>query len=399
MKKKEFVCVSILTLFLAVLLLNVSFAIADDLISSGNSINDSMGLNLSAGVTPDSGLYGLKLGWEKMKLMFILNSEKKAQRELDLAKLRLVEAKVMAEKGNEKAAEIALLQHDKLISKVEKRITDFKEGNTEQNIRDRVKDLAVMERSIQVHSERIESLRNILAEENLSSEKRDLIEQRLSSIENVTEHLKEISGEKRDRIEKRLMNVTGRSENETRKEIEDIENLNGLNSTRKMLAEIRIANTEKAIEKLEEREDKLNESGMNVSFFETTIQTAKDLLTQAKTEYDTGNYSGVLYILKPVDNFGRQLSPIVKEIAEARLEKNQEKVAELIKHAEEKQLEHIKDMNQKLEESRKKISAKIENRIENSPDAVAKKFSERVKKLEARNISGATSETSENNSV
>src|SRR3989344_7462630 len=47
------------------------------------------------GTTPDQAGYGLKLGWEKVRLALTFNQERKADLSLRLAELRLKEARLM----------------------------------------------------------------------------------------------------------------------------------------------------------------------------------------------------------------------------------------------------------------------------------------------------------------
>ncbi len=124
-----------------------------------------------------------KMAWKQVGLWFTFNQEKKAEKELDLARLQLIKAKIAARDNNTAAMEKALDAHDKLINSVEKRTENLRklDKNSEK--------LKGLDRAIEVHNARINKLNDLLANTNLTSEQRDKIENRLAHIENVTAKL------------------------------------------------------------------------------------------------------------------------------------------------------------------------------------------------------------------
>src|SRR3989344_656128 len=78
------------------LLAAMPFALAEE--EAATDLQDNM--EGDAGTTPDSAFYGLKLGWEKVGLWFTFDQEKKAEKELGLARKRLLEIRAMADKGD-----------------------------------------------------------------------------------------------------------------------------------------------------------------------------------------------------------------------------------------------------------------------------------------------------------
>ncbi|MEM2874161.1 MAG: hypothetical protein QW063_01795 [Candidatus Nanoarchaeia archaeon] len=143
----------------------------------------------------ESDVSGFKVLMQELKVMFALNQEKKAQLELELARLRLIQAKIAAKNNNTIAMEKALEAHQKLMEKVRARINAIsnKGGN-----------ITGLERAIQVHERRIELLNEILAKVNLTEEERAKIEARLGHVENVTEKLKALQ----EKLQNRTRNET-----------------------------------------------------------------------------------------------------------------------------------------------------------------------------------------------
>jgi DNA repair exonuclease SbcCD ATPase subunit len=154
----------------------------------------------------ESDVGGFKLLVQELKVMFTSNQEKKAHRELELARLRLIQAKIAAKHNNTAAMEKALDAHNKLVEQVKARISAIsnKGGN-----------ITGLERAIQVHERKIELLNEILAKVNLTEAERAKVEARLGHVENVTEKLKA--------LQEKLENKTVKNETEEEEELEENE--------------------------------------------------------------------------------------------------------------------------------------------------------------------------------
>jgi predicted DNA-binding antitoxin AbrB/MazE fold protein len=158
--------------------------------TTGEQLQEATDLN-------DSDVGGFKLLVQELKVMFTSNQERKAQAELELARLRLIQAKIAAKHNNTVAMESALDAHNKLLERVNATIKAIsnKKGN-----------ITGLERAIQVHERRIELLNEILAKVNLTEAERAKIEVRLGHVENVTEKLKA--------LQEKLQNKTVKNETE-----------------------------------------------------------------------------------------------------------------------------------------------------------------------------------------
>lgn len=149
-----------------------------------------------------------RMGWKQVGLWFTFNQEKKAQKELELAKLQLIRAKIAAKNNNTVAMEKALEAHDRLIEKVQARVDRISKSNAGGN-------LTGLDRAIAVHEARIEKLNGILENGNLTETQKTKLGQRLAHIENVTAKLHTIESkvdEQVQRLDSRLEAVKNKTE-------------------------------------------------------------------------------------------------------------------------------------------------------------------------------------------
>jgi chromosome segregation ATPase len=150
----------------------------------------------------------LTMGMKQVGVWFTFNQEKKAQKELQLAKLQLIRAKIAARNNNTIAMEKALEAHDRLIEKVQARVDRISKSNAGGN-------LTGLGRAIAVHEARIVKLNALLENENLTEAQKAKLGQRLAHIENVTAKLRSIEGkidDKLQKLESRLEAVKNKTE-------------------------------------------------------------------------------------------------------------------------------------------------------------------------------------------
>jgi len=160
-----------------------------------------------------------KIFWKQLGLWFTFNQEKKARIELEIARLRLIQAKIAAKNNDTEALEKALEAHERIMNRVQERLKAI-EYVTNKNVSAPVARLVALETAIAVHERRIEFLNNLLATANLTQAQRERIETRLSHVENVTAKLIELSEEKKDRLVTRIMATTNMTEEQAKAVIE-----------------------------------------------------------------------------------------------------------------------------------------------------------------------------------
>lgn len=340
-------------------LMAVQFALAQETVSD---LEVSDNLEGDPGATPDSAGYGLKLGWEKIGLWFTFKQEKKAGRELVLARKRLLEVRRMAEKGNLKAMLKAQEKHDELVASAQERLARLGEDSTEARVKLAVRKVIGLEVAIKAHENRIEVLKDILAEKNLSDEARTAIEAAVARMENRTAIMEQKLEERKDKFKTRLRAVTEKNESEVESEVKELESEAGLVEAEKAIAEKRIEKAEEALAKLKERvaEEKLKE--VNVSAVETHIAEAEAKIAEAKAFVAEGKYAEAIAILKPVSNYGRNLSVVVRKIKQVREENKKEEIKNLLEKAKEireQRIEQLKEVSKTREEIKTAIKEKI----------------------------------------
>ena len=88
------------------------------------------------GLTPSSPFYFLDDVWKSIQLTFAFSGEKKADLRLKFAEEKLAEARVMAEEGNERALEKALVRYEEQIERAQERAA--KVGDKRAELSERV---------------------------------------------------------------------------------------------------------------------------------------------------------------------------------------------------------------------------------------------------------------------
>jgi hypothetical protein len=277
----------------------------------------------------------------------------------------------MAEKGNLKAMEKAQEKHDALVESAQARLEKLQEDSKEAQIRETATKVIGLEVALKAHENRIEVLKDILAEKNLSDEARTAIDAAVAKMENKTSAMAQKIEERKDNIKIRLRAVTEKTETEVESEVASIENSSGLIAAEKAIAEKRVAKTEDALAKLKERVSEEKFKAVNVSIIETRIAEAEQRVADAKVLIEQGKYADAIAVLKPVSNFGRNLSFVVKKINQARIENHKEEIKNLIaesKELKEKQLELREDLKNKIADARNasNLGAEVRNEIKNA---------------------------------
>ena len=161
-----------------------------------------------------------KIAWTNVKLWFTFGQEKKAQVELQLAKLQLIRAKIAAKNNDSQAVEKALEAHERIIERVKARINAIDGADTEKEANATVAKLRGLERAIQVHERRITFLNNVLENANLTDAQRAKIEAKLGKLGNVTAQLTELSEARQERIKTKLMATQNLTEEEAEQVME-----------------------------------------------------------------------------------------------------------------------------------------------------------------------------------
>lgn len=194
----------------------------DNNLTTNTCLNDSdgneCGLNPTTNVTNiDSG----KIFWKQAGLWFTFNQERKVEKEMNLAQLRLQQAEYATLNNNTKVAEKAMNSYNKLMERVNKRNQKIEEREEKQSLNESVSKLAAMDKAILAHETSIVRISDKLAIANLTEEEKTILEARLAKAQNSTAHLKEVQARKEERIQTRLMAQKNLTEDEAEEEIDD----------------------------------------------------------------------------------------------------------------------------------------------------------------------------------
>lgn len=315
MKTKNILVLAGLSLILVAVVAS-SFVLAEETATDVAAAGDDISGDVS--VNADSSMYGLKLGWEKIGLAFTFNQEKKAEKEIALASKRLVEARVMAEKGNEKGFARAQEAHDALIERAQARLEAINGDSKSDKIKESVKSVNGLQVAIDIHEAKIAALKETLAQENITDEKKASIEALIDKMESKNEAFRQKIEDKKDKAKIKLMAVDSLSETEVETAMKKIDNETKVTEVEMKLAERRIENANDAISKVEANLAKLKAKGTDVSAAETKVIDYRANIATAQASFDAGDYAKAIAEVKPVSNYGRQNSAIVKAIVKAR---------------------------------------------------------------------------------
>ncbi len=170
---------------------------------------------------------------EKLGLFFTFNQEKRAEKELKLAKMELIKAKIALKNNNTIAMQKALDAHDRLIENVQNKIQNKKEQSDKKDVEKSVEWLSGIEKAVDAHESKVERLNLLLANNtNLSEEEIANINARIEKSQLSITHLKEVEANKQERIKTKLMAIGNMSEEEADAKIEELkdsENFSGMN--------------------------------------------------------------------------------------------------------------------------------------------------------------------------
>ncbi len=184
---------------------------SDDFIS--DETEDELELNEDVG--------GGKIAWKNMRLWFTFNQEKKIEREMELARLRLIQAKIAAKNNNSYAMEKALEAHEKILERARLRLDSIKDSDKIRDTNSSALKLVGLERAIQIHEKRIEYMNNLLENSNLTEQQREKIENKLSKVEGVTSKLTELNNKRIEKVKSKIMSNSNLTEEQADRIIQD----------------------------------------------------------------------------------------------------------------------------------------------------------------------------------
>lgn len=157
---------------------------------------------------------------QQMRVWFTFNQEKKIEAELQLARLRLIQANIAARNNNSVAMEKALDAHERIMNRTRDMMSKLDGSSDFKGLNDSAAKLVGLERAIQVHERRISFIQTKLNNSNLTDEQRTKLESRLEHAQNSTAHLVQVSEDRKTNLTERIMNLRNITEEQARNIVE-----------------------------------------------------------------------------------------------------------------------------------------------------------------------------------
>lgn len=190
------------------------------LISTETSSTDQVSEETEAELELTEEVSNQGVAWKQFKLWFTFNQEKKIERELELAKIRLAQANRAAQNGNSEAAEKAMEAHERIMNRVQEKIEKLDGATTAEGLNASAVKLIGLERALQVHERRVAYLGSVLETANLTEAQRTRLETKLQSMEENADKLTQLQERKMEKIKTRVMAVRNMTEEEANEFVE-----------------------------------------------------------------------------------------------------------------------------------------------------------------------------------
>ncbi len=240
------------------------------------------------GILPDSPFYGLKTGFEKIRLMLVRDRIKRAEMALELAQKRLKEAKILAAMGKPEAMEKAMRNYDAIMERLEAELEKAQAANDTE----RVAMIEGLMAQLEMHMEEIEDAETVAGVAIQDNRTREAVLQKLDEIRKRIEERKMKVNAKREMVKemiKKRYNLTDEQAEamleKARKEMAE-KNIKARAELELKKANRTIVRVEALISKMEER----NASSERMEHANEMLATAKELYQEAMDNYTGGDY-------------------------------------------------------------------------------------------------------------
>ena len=330
------------------------------------------------GTTPDQSGYGLKLAMEKIRLALTFNRAKKAELSLNMAELRLKEARLMAAKNKLESLERIRNEHRKYLDIAERNI-DSSDDDSEDALEKQARiEIKLKEQKGQV--EELESL-ILLKAKGLTEEQKQKLLELIKEFEAENEDL-ELKITDKTNVVKTRLKAKGLSEDEIEIEFEHSKN-ETINLTREDILERKASHKIDQAEKMYNLAARLikkvqnrygNETNttsnktIKFSISDTTLELhakAKSELDQAKLDLEAKEY------FKAIENAhdSKKLSALTiasihRGINDRAMEERLEKIEiDKLKEYREEERRLTEEQIKALKERRKELEEKLKERI------------------------------------
>ncbi len=242
----------------------------------------------SAGITPDSPLWGIDTALENIDLALTFDNEVKVRKRLEIASERLLEAKLMAERNNVDAVERAQRIHERQLTAVRNTLSLLEVVNTTQELRANVEFEQELERQ-NMEATKLE----IRVRGNLSQEQVDRLLALFESFKNESNEARLEVRQERDRIRIKLRTRDALTEDQVRDIEDEIEieaRINATNLSQEVVATQFVRISERFISLVENRIN-MTENSTEKTEARARLDSALSLQAQAAAALDAGNFA------------------------------------------------------------------------------------------------------------
>lgn len=262
-----------------------------------NSTDNAIDLNEneSALELPEPGTdTAIENSWDKLRLAFTFNKEKKIQKALDIAEERLAEAKANA-KENPERAEIARQRYEHFAQKAEDTLTELEEVQNGDNATESFGEIARIQNRFEVHRERAVLAHNKALEEmsksNMSEEQLQMIEGIFQRFENNSIGMQQKMQQKRENLETKFKVRNEMTDKEISDFMEKVNKSQGLEKAREKRTERREILEQKREQIKEIAEERINNkiSQANEKETDSKEETVQKDLTNEQEDTENTN--------------------------------------------------------------------------------------------------------------
>ncbi|MFW6310709.1 MAG: DUF5667 domain-containing protein [Nanoarchaeota archaeon] len=262
-----------------------------------NSTDNAIDLNEneSALELPEPGTdTAIENSWDKLRLAFTFNKEKKIQKALDIAEERLAEAKANA-KENPERAEIARQRYEHFAQKAEDTLTELEEVQNGDNATESFGEIARIQNRFEVHRERAVLAHNKALEEmsksNMSEEQLQKIEGIFQRFENNSIGMQQKMQQKRENLETKFKVRNEMTDKEISDFMEKVNKSQGLEKAREKRTERREILEQKREQIKEIAEERINNkiSQANEKETDSKEETVQKDLTNEQEDTENTN--------------------------------------------------------------------------------------------------------------
>jgi hypothetical protein len=309
----------------------------------------------NVGALPDQAGYGLKLGWEKIKLALTFNKEKKAELALKLAEKRMQEAKLMAKENKLEKMQKIKEEHQKLIQTAIKNIESS--GETEDDLEKQIE----LESKIEEQETSSEDL------EDFAISNKNMNKERLQEMLQLTKEFKEGNAQLKSKINENKQAITTRLKAKGVAEEKINERLAKIEDKNEKLAAHQIDQSEKmynlALKLIEKAK-----TDKNVTIKQETLDLkakAESKLNEAKKLLEDKKYSEAVDLARESKKYSALTIASIRGLNQETITKITSNVEELKKLKEEQKevLEKIKEKRNELLDENKNLKKDLNQEL------------------------------------